>query len=204
MRKLRTQAISQVRPRACDPRFFLPEKTRSTRSLGSAGDAPPPAGGEGFGLSTEISLSVSSASPAFGGRRFSDRIRSKRPVRNRPRDKPTRVPFSFGGKARGVAGLPCRSAQLKTYLALSSLQPLRARDGVTTETGLVSCSGRRSRKAATWLILPVVICLSPFDTNTFGRSTRNIKLPAEQSARRQTGMPTGGSQTPQKKAAPVT
>lgn len=33
--------------------------------------------------------------------------------------------------------------------------------------------------------------------------TRNIKSPSEQSARRQTGMPTGGSQTPDKKAAPM-
>lgn len=120
MRKLRTQAIGQVRPRACDP-WKTP-----TRFGSSAVDAVPgvswrcaTAGGRrGLGLSIELSSSVSSASPAFGGRRFSDRIRSKRPVRRR---------------ASLRAGAGGRSAQLfYNTIALSSLRPLRARDGVTT------------------------------------------------------------------------
>ena len=49
---------------------------------GSAGDAPPPAGGEGSVFRPK-SAPQSSAPPTFGGRRFSDRIRSKRSVRRR-------------------------------------------------------------------------------------------------------------------------
>ena len=118
MRKLRTQAIGQVRPRARDPRGRFLRLSRSTRSLGSAGDAPPPAGGEG-------SVFRPKSAPQFP------------PLRRRLAGDGFRtgfaasVPFA-AASPRGVAGASIGAAILNT-IALSSLRPLRARDGVTTE-----------------------------------------------------------------------
>ena len=160
MRKLRTQAIGQVRPRACDPRFF-PSGTNAVDAVPGVSWRCATAGGRRGLWSFDRNQPLCFLRFAGVWRKtvFGPDSQQASRSQSAPRQTNPRSSFPSGEEARGVAGLPCRSAQLKTYLALSSLRPLRARDGVTTETGLGSCSGRRSRKAATWLILPVVICL---------------------------------------------
>ena len=105
MRKLRTQAICQVRPRARDPRRGI-SSSRSTRSLGSAGDAPPPAGGEGSSLST-----LAPQFPPLRRRLAGDGFRT---------GFAASVPFAAASPL-GVAGASIGAAIYS--IALSSLRP---------------------------------------------------------------------------------
>ena len=154
MRKLRTQAIGQVRPRARDPRATLLSVARGRR--GPWGQLAMrhrrrEARARSFDRNQPLS---SSASPTFGGRRFSDRIRSKRSVRRRvPERGRRRVDRRSYSKHNSPFFAPALTGQGRGDDRGSS-------GGARCKAAPSFFHGRRSRKAATWLILPVVICLS--------------------------------------------